>query len=366
MTEATQAVGAVASSTTSRGIELLGRRYLESLRVRGYAEESLKNKRAFLDRFARWCADRGVEDAGDVTKAMIERYRQWLFYYRKKNGKPMVNRSQYSHVVLVRGLFRWLSQQSVILTNPAAELDMPRVDKTLPRHVLTLREVESLLGQPEVTEPLGLRDRAIMETLYSTGMRRAEVVHLGLHDVSWDRGTILIRQGKGHKDRVVPIGERALGWLRKYVEEVRPRFVVEPDGGILFLNVQGGMLGPKHLSRVVGRYVEQSKLGKVGSCHLLRHTMATLMLENGADVRYIQAILGHVELSTTEVYTHVSIRKLKEVHAATHPGSATRKARPAEAEVSADSLLGALEAEAAEEKTVSDAAADASDEELSP
>jgi integrase/recombinase XerD len=138
---------------------------------------------------------------------------------------------------------------------------------------------------------------------------------------------VLIRQGKGQKDRMVPIGERAIAWVDRYVAEVRSQLVVEPDPGVLFLAATGEAVGPDWLSRITHRYVDRADLGKQGSCHLLRHTMATLMLEGGADVRYIQQMLGHARLETTEVYTHVAIRQLKAVHTATHPGATLRHHR---------------------------------------
>jgi integrase/recombinase XerD len=211
---------------------------------------------------------------------------------------------------------------------------------------------------------LGLRDRAMMEVLYSTGIRRVELSNLELFDIDRERGTLTVRQGKGRKDRVVPIGERALGWIAKYLATARPELVAPPDHPTLFLNDRGEKLGVVYLTHLIGGYVEAAKTGKTGSCHLFRHTMATLMLEGGADVRHIQEILGHVQLSTTSIYTRVSIRHLKAVHDATHPGaksakpSATNGAAssapdddaPLEAPAASEaSLLSLLAAEAAEE-----------------
>ncbi len=175
--------------------------------------------------------------------------------------------------------------------------------------------------QPNVADPIGLRDRAILETLYSTGMRRLELINLKLYDLDTERGTILIRQGKGKKDRMVPIGERAIAWLDKYVREARPQIVAEPDDGTVFLTAQGEPFSRDHLTWAVRQHVVAANLGKVGACHLFRHTMATLMHEGGADIRYIQAILGHEDLKTTQIYTQVAIRALKQIHAATHPAA---------------------------------------------
>jgi integrase/recombinase XerD len=164
-----------------------------------------------------------------------------------------------------------------------------------------------------------------LEVLYSTGMRRMEMAGLKLYDLDRERGTVMVRLGKGRKDRMIPIGERALAWVMKYLNEVRPRLAVEPDGGWLWLNHHGENLLPATLGDTVRDYVIVSGIGKQGACHLFRHTMATLMLEGGADVRFIQAMLGHAKLDTTELYTQVSIQKLKEVHTRTHPAKMERQ-----------------------------------------
>ena len=209
----------------------------------------------------------------------------------------------------------------MLLWNPASELELPRLGRRLPKHVLTVSEAEQVLEQPDVNDAIGLRDRAILEVLYSTGIRRMEVLNLCIYDLDTERGTLMVRQGKGKKDRMVPIGERAVAWFGRYFNDARPALVVPPDDGTLFLGATGEELSPNRLTQLVRGYVDAADIGKRGACHLFRHTMATLMLENGADIRYIQEMLGHVELSTTQIYTQVSIRRLKQVHTLTHPGA---------------------------------------------
>jgi integrase/recombinase XerD len=187
--------------------------------------------------------------------------------------------------------------------------------------VLSVSEVEKVLALPDVKDVFGLRDRALLETLYSTGVRRKELIGLGLFDIDTERGTLHVREGKGGRERVVPIGERARLWIDKYVSDARPELLVPPDTGVLFLTRFGEAFRPGPLTNLVRGYVDRAELGKTGSCHLFRHTLATVMLEHGADIRYIQEMLGHAELSTTEIYTQVSIRKLCAVYAATHPAA---------------------------------------------
>jgi integrase/recombinase XerD len=185
--------------------------------------------------------------------------------------------------------------------------------------VLSAAEAEQVIAQPNVNDPLGLRDRALMETLYSTGMRRLELANLKLYDLDLERGTVFVRQGKGQKDRMIPVGDRAAAWVRKYLDESRPSLAAEPDDKTVFLSNAGEPFSLDHLSDLVRRHVDAANIGKRGACHLFRHTMATLMLEGGADIRFIQAMLGHADLKTTQIYTQVSIRQLKEIHTATHP-----------------------------------------------
>ncbi len=212
-----------------------------------------------------------------------------------------------------------MARQHHILHNPASELELPRIGFRLPKAVLTASEAEQVINQANVHDPLGLRDRAILETLYSTGMRRLELVNLTLWDLDLERATAIIRQGKGKKDRAIPLGDRAALWVRKYLEEARPHLASEPDERIVFLSNAGEPLSLDYLTELVRGYVDAADVGKRGACHLFRHTMATLMLEGGADIRFIQAMLGHADLKTTQIYTHVAIRQLQEIHRATHP-----------------------------------------------
>jgi integrase/recombinase XerD len=276
--------------------------FLEWCTVRGYAERTQRNNRFALGYLVTWCEERGVTRPHEATRPVLERYQRFLYHYRSADGRPLSFRSQSARLVPVRAFFKWLARQNYILYNSAAELELPRPEKRLPRHILTALEAERVLAQPDIATPLGLRDRAILETFYSTGIRRGELIGLSLFDLDHERGTLMVRRGKNRKDRVVPIGERALAWVEKYVGEVRPSLVMEPDAGVLFLSVSGEALSGNHLSQAVHGYVEAAGVDKHGSCHLWRHTAATLMLEGGADIRYIQAMLGHAALSTTEIY----------------------------------------------------------------
>jgi integrase/recombinase XerD len=177
----------------------------------------------------------------------------------------------------------------------------------------------------DVTTTAGLRHRAIIETFYGTGIRRAELAHLNLRDLDTERRTLTVRQGKGRKDRMIPIG--ALAWIDRYLTDARPRLAGADDDGTVFLTVDGTPFSLDRLTQLVRDHVTASGVGKQGACHLFRHTLATLMLEGGADIRYIQAMLGHAELSTTQMCTQVSIRALQAVHTATFPAATNHPPR---------------------------------------
>ena len=308
-----------------QGMAVMLDKFLEWMQVTNYSPRTVENRQLYLSYFIIWAEERGLTRPTEITKPILERYQRFLYHHRKTDGNPLSFRSQSSRLVPVRAWFKWLARNNHILYNPASELELPRLERRLPKHVLTIRESETVLAVPNITDPLGIRDRAILETLYSTGIRRMEVVGLKIYDLDTDRGTIMVRQGKGKKDRMVPIGKRAISWIQKYLSEVRPRLIVDPSDVTLFLTHLGEGFTVNRLTQMVRQYVDAADIGKRGSCHLFRHTMATLMLENGADIRFIQAMLGHAKLETTQIYTQVSIRKLKEIHEATHPAKMNRE-----------------------------------------
>lgn len=270
--------------------------------------------------FLAWCNRTCITELVQVTNTVIESYQRFLFDYRKRDGLPLAIASQHARLAQLKLWFKWMARRNYISDDPTSELELPRVGYKLPC-VLNKEEAELVLQQPNLRKALGIRDRAALEILYSTGMRRGEVLRLKIYDIDAKYGLATIREGKGKRDRVVPVGERALFWLERYLIEVRPRIVKSVHQPIIFLTAAGEAFSPNHLSWLIRRYVIAAALGKTGACHIFRHTMATLMLEGGADIRYIQAMLGHVRLDTTKIYTHVSIRMLKQIHNATHPAA---------------------------------------------
>ena len=332
----------------NKRLSFLCRLYIDHLQVMNYAERTVDHRITTLEQFSGWCEERGITCANEVTKPILERYRRHLHHSRDKRGNPFSARNQVARLVPIRGFFKWATQQNYLLYNPASELELPKVEKRLPRATLSPEEAEIILSLPDTQTEEGLRDRAILEVLYSTGIRRMEVVNLTRADLHPDRGVLAVRQGKGKKDRFVPVSDRATDWIKRYLEEVRIGFAIEPDPENIFLERTGLALTPDRLSRLVAKYIKQADLGKTGSCHLFRHTVATLMLDNGADIRFIQQMLGHASIGTTEIYTHVSIVKLKKVHELTHP-SQQQVDKEDEPEATEEELLTTLDAESEED-----------------
>ncbi|EAB6471607.1 recombinase XerD [Salmonella enterica subsp. enterica] len=295
-------------------------RFVAWRRERNWSETTLKVQTHHCYRFILWAAERGLHHPAEVTRPVLERYQRHLYQYRKRNGEPLTTRTQRTAVQPVQVWFRWMTQQNLILANPAADLELPRLEKRLPRYILSVDEVEQVLALPDLTTPAGIRDRALMEVLWSTGIRRSEAAGLEVFSVDANRRILTIVQGKGKQDRVVPVGERALWWVQRYLEHVRPQLLVSPHCNALFVALDGVEgLGPNGITSVVSHYMKASGLVAHGSCHLFRHAMATQMLENGADLRWIQAMLGHASVESTQIYTQVSVRALQAVHASTHP-----------------------------------------------
>jgi integrase/recombinase XerD len=334
-----------------QGMYQLVQTYLQYMDVKNYAKSTRDSREFYLYTFLEWAGQRDLIRPSEITKPILERFQRHLFHYRKKDGDPLTFRSQYNRLVAIRAWFKWLAKENHILYNPASEIELPKLEKRLPKAVLSESEAERVLNLVDISEPMGLRDRAILEVLYSTGIRRLELINLLVQDVDAERGTLFVRQGKGKADRMIPIGERAILWIDKYLEDTRPELACGRDEGRLFLNRLGDAISPNGLTALVRNYIDKANIGKRGSCHLFRHTMATLMLENGADIRFIQAMLGHVKLDTTQIYTQVSIKKLKEVHSLTHPAKAkrTKSVNWDEEPATMEDLMTVLEHEAEEE-----------------
>jgi integrase/recombinase XerD len=327
--------------------------HLEWLAVKGFSSTTLNARASLLVLFCRWCEERGLTRPGEVTRTLLERYQRHLFHFRRASGRPLSAWTQAQRLIAVRQYFRWACKHGLLEANPASELELPRRGERLPTDGLSIAQVEAVLAVSDVSTVAGLRDRAMMELLWACGLRRAEVIALRPYDVREESGVVVVKQGKGKKDRVVPIGARALSWVERYVRDARPRLVVPPDLGLLFLSEHGEAMHKDFFTRVVRQCLDAAGVKVRGGCHLLRHACATHMLEGGADVRYVQELLGHASLETTQLYTRVTINTLKAVYQAAHPAARDQQKKgPGEEKPNAAELLEALEAEAANEAEI--------------
>ncbi|EKR62081.1 putative site-specific tyrosine recombinase XerC [Leptospira weilii str. 2006001853] len=296
--------------------------YLEWNRTaKGHSPSTLSVTYWVLIHFFEWCSLREMRYPNQVTLSVLERYRnQVMDVKRKRDGKEISSNQKRYRLSGMKDYFAWLTRKRVLVVNPALDLEIPRlVKRNIPYNVLSVEEAERILSVPDVTEVYGLRDRTMLETIYSTGIRRMELRNLHVSDIDFEMKTLLVREGKGKKTRLLPVSDRALNWIRKYLEKCRPQFVRSDEEKHLFLNRYGKKMNLSGITQLFINFREIAGVKKRQAVHIFRHTTATGMLDNGADIRHVQEMLGHANLSTTQIYTHVAIRKLKEVYDKTHP-----------------------------------------------
>jgi integrase/recombinase XerD len=296
--------------------------HIIGMEASGYAQDTQCARHRHLRRFIGWCAREDVGSFGEITPEVVERYMQRL--HAGELGEGASGPVSRAHALTaVRRFLGWAVRTRRTDRNSAADVTIQRPPQRLPRYVLTAAEAAEVLRQADLRTAAGIRDRAIMEVLYSTGVRRSELVGLDVTDLDRGRGVVIVRLGKGGRDRRVPIGDRALLWVEYYLSEVRPVESGFIESGALFLTTRGSRMRPSRLTDRLHRYLKSAGIGKEGSCHIWRHTAATLMHEGGAGIRDIQEFLGHVQLNSTQIYTHVSGHRLKAVHSETHPARLT-------------------------------------------
>jgi integrase/recombinase XerD len=299
--------------------EELCEQYRQHLRILNLAEGTIKGHIFSLNRFFAWLRETGVDQLAAVTKETIRDYQAYLFEEINSKGMPNSVFHQNNRLKAVKSFYRFLSEYDYIVGNPAKDIPYAKEPQRLPRSILTQSEAKKMLHAPDTKTTLGYRDRAILEVLYSTGIRREEIGNILMTDVDYNEGFIRINCGKGGKDRIVPLGKIACRYLENYIKSVRPTLIRDPYNHHLFLSMKGNKLSKNMVWETVKRYAKKAKIRKNISPHTFRHTCATLMLRNKANIRHIQELLGHSSLDSTQVYTSVSITDLKEVHSKCHP-----------------------------------------------
>lgn len=284
---------------------------VETRYARRTAEHYVADARALLG----WIGAKGIA-LGDVGPRDLQRYQGDLYAVRRK-GQPYASSTIQTKLVAVKTLFRFLVRRQALLMDPSAQLELPRTEKRLPRLILTEGEARRVVAAPKERSPLELRDRAILETLYGTGMRVGELVRLRPDDVDTEARLVRIVEGKGRKDRNVPLTTAAAQAIARYLAGGRPALAREEPW--LFLAKRGGRLHRAQVGDIVNVWAKKARVKKKVSCHTFRHSAATHLLRGGADIRQIQALLGHGSLSTTERYTHVEVSDLRRVIERAHP-----------------------------------------------
>ena len=264
-----------------------------------------------LTRFLSHLREQGVQEIQGAGKFHI---RGFLLTLRRKN---LNTKSIVRDLVAIRTFFRFLIQEGILESNPVEELESPKVARTLPE-ILTLKEIEQLLEQPNLQTPLGIRDRAMLEVLYATGMRVSELTQLPTHQVNLEGGYVLV-YGKGSKERIIPLGSEAMKWVTAYLKTARRILSKGKESPFLFVNRSGKGMTRQRFWKSLKEYARRAGLRKRITPHLLRHSFASHLLERGADLRSVQMMLGHVDISTTQIYTHVAGERLKKIHKQYHP-----------------------------------------------
>jgi len=277
----------------------------------GLAKNTLEAYRRDLSQFATWLEAQQQKALISADQADIQSYLGYQF--RKKTRATSVARL----LSALKRFYRYCLRQGRVKSDPTLRIDSPKLPRGLPKS-LTEEDVESLLTAPRADKALGLRDKAMLETLYASGLRVSELVTLKLGQVSQDMGVVRV-VGKGSKERLVPLGEEAIAWIRQYLKEARPELLGGRAADDLFVTARGSAMTRQMFWHLLRRYAAQAGLKKPISPHTLRHAFATHLLNHGADLRVVQLLLGHSDISTTQIYTHVARERLKQLHAKHHP-----------------------------------------------
>ncbi len=293
--------------------------YLNYLKTLGRTANTLRSNKFELQWFMKFLTAEKVYQLEDLTTQILEEYQQELAFYLTAKGRQLSLKTQSHRLIIVRGFTRFLKEKDYLINDPGERIKLPKIPDALPKVILSEKEIQKLMNAPDMQTNQGYRDRIILEILYDTAIRRDETRNIKLSDLDLEAGYIRIT-GKGNKQRVVPLSDRVCKLTQNYLMLVRTYFIKDNDPGYLFLNRWGKQMHPMAVWWAVKRYLPTAGINKRVSTHTMRHSCATHMLKNGAPIRYIQEMLGHASLDSTQVYTRVTINDLKEIHQKFHPG----------------------------------------------
>ncbi len=293
--------------------------FLAELQVRNYSGRTVSDYRYHLRFFVRFLGCQGIDDLQGVTATTLAQFQHWLFLEPTRRGQARGAVNQNGILAATKSFFRFLHREGHLARDPAAAVAYAREPRTLPRNVLTPQEARRILEAVDITTVLGYRDRTILEVFYATGIRRNELFHLRPADVNLEEGLLRIIAGKGGHDRVVPLGQLAVKFLGTYLKTIRPQLLGNGQEGALFLSINGRALNAHTINDLVGKHAERARIKKRVTCHVWRHSCASHLLKNHANLRHVQDLLGHRSLATTERYLRLTITDLKEAHTRFHP-----------------------------------------------
>ena len=303
----------------------LVKEYLKSLKVRNFSGRTIKEADWRLSKFLEYLEARSIKDPHTITREVISSYQVELYEKINRCGKPNTVAFQNGMLSAVKQFTRYLKEHDYTICDPARDIPYAKVPKSLPRGVLSPAEARKILHAVDTSCVIGYRDRVILEVLYSTGIRKEELGGLTLSDVDYTDGFLRVESGKGGKDRIVPLGRIACRYLENYIKSVRPELIKDVCEKHLFLTSRGKPFSKNVVWELVKKYASRAKIHKNVSPHTFRHTCATAMLRNKANIRAVQELLGHSSLNSTQVYTPLSITDLKEIHAQCHPREKDRE-----------------------------------------
>lgn len=297
--------------------------YVQHLKILGQSSFTLIRIKYSLRKLARFLVDEQVHHIEDITPEILSDYQEELAFCLTVKGNPLSPGAQEKLLSAVKGFCRYLMENDYLVSDPAAKIRLPKKSRRLPKLILSVEEIRKLMATPDMRTHEGFRNRVILEILYDTAIRRSELAGIRLSDLDVKAGYVLIH-GKGGKDRVVPMSSRVCELVHNYIIGVRPFLAEGEDDGYLILNRWGKKMHHQAVYQAVRRCVDLAGIKKNVSTHTLRHACATHMLKNGAPVRHVQEMLGHESLESTQVYTHVTINDLKEIHSKYHPSESLR------------------------------------------
>jgi integrase/recombinase XerD len=300
-------------------LDLFKNRYRQYLEISNRSVRTIAEYLRLMEHFISFLYRLGITDIYAIRKDHLASYQKEVFYQLNKQGKQNQPQTQNNYLKTVKSFFNFLKQEGILSYDPSKELSYAKTPKQLPRTILTPKEIEKLLKVPDINTPLGYRDRAILEVLYSTGIRLQELLDLKPEDIDFEKGFLRVNRGKGDKDRVVPLGKIAAKYLENYLKLVRIDLARARHSEYLFLSLSGSQPDRSSLRKRLLRYAKKARLNKRVSPHVFRHTCATHLIQNKANIRCIQEILGHKSLDTTQKYTQITITDLKEAHQKCHP-----------------------------------------------